>query len=234
MGDLTGLGRLVQHDRKNAEYPMPLMSVPTGVRRRMWNASHVLDQGGTPQCVGYAGWGWLAGGPVVNRPRFTPQDLYRWAQEDDEWPGDGYEGTSTLGLLKALEKRGYIDQYVWAHDAETVVAWILAKGPVLLGTTWYMGMSNPDKNDFLEVSGRDVGGHEWRAIGADRDKRCPDGSRGAVRMVNSWGYKWSDNGRAWVSFTDLDRLIKENGEAVTATEIRVAMFSDIKITTLFA
>ena len=75
MGDLTGLGRLVQHDRKNAAYPMPLMSVPTGVRRRMWNASQVLDQGGTPQCVGYAGWGWLAGGPVVNIPRFLPQDF---------------------------------------------------------------------------------------------------------------------------------------------------------------
>jgi hypothetical protein len=224
-GELAGLGRLIQQDRKNLEHPMPLVQVPSGVRRRMWNSAAVLDQGGTPQCVGYAGWGWLAGGPVVNHPKFSPADLYHWAQDEDEWPGDNYEGTSTLGLMKALKKRGYIEDYVWAHDAETLVAWILTQGPVLVGTSWYMGMSNPDRSDFLELSGENVGGHEWRIIGADRDKKCPNSKRGAVRMVNSWGRGWSDNGRAWLSFDDLDRLIKEDGEAVTATEIKVAVFS---------
>jgi C1A family cysteine protease len=98
---------------------------------------------------------------------------------------------------------------------------------VLLGTSWFMDMSTPDRYGFLHPTGTNVGGHEWRSIGADRDKRCPDGTRGAVRMVNSWGRKWANFGRAWVTFGDLDRLIKENGEAVTATEIRVAMFADV-------
>src|SRR5678809_1811678 len=122
-GELAGLGRLVQKDERNKDHPMPKKLVPSSVRRRMWFAGEVLDQGDTPQCVGYAGWGWLAGGPVVNKPPFSPTDLYHWAQDNDEWPGSDYEGSSTLGLMKALKSKGYIADYVWAFDAETLIAW---------------------------------------------------------------------------------------------------------------
>lgn len=222
VSDLAGMGRLVQKDERNRNFMMPIKTVPAGVRRRMWNAGLVLDQGDTPQCVGYAGWGWLAGGPVINHPRFSPTDLYHWAQDNDEWPGSGYDGSSTLGLMKALKSNGYIDQYVWAYEAPTLVAWILSTGPVLVGTNWYMDMFTPDVHtDFISPTGDLAGGHEWRIVGVDLDKLCPDGSHGAVRMVNSWGRGWSDNGRAWVSIKDLDGLIKNDGEAVTATEIKI-------------
>lgn len=218
--ELAGLGRLPQHDARNRQYAMPRKTVPVEIRRRMWNAGDVLDQGDTPQCVGYAGWGWLAGGPTTNRPAFSPSQLYHWAQERDEWPGTDYDGTSTLGLMKVLRDKGYISEYVWAFDAETLVSWVLTTGPVLVGTWWYLDMANPPYG-FLEARGENLGGHEWRIVGADRDKLCPDDTWGACRMVNSWGRGWGDKGRAWVSFNTLDRLIKEDGEAVTATEIRV-------------
>jgi len=220
---LAGMGRLVQRDRRNLNFQLPLLEVPVAVRRRFWWGGSVLDQGDTPHCVGYAGFGWLVGGPVINKPKFTPDDLYHWAQEDDEWPGESYDGTSTLGLMKALKKQGYIDSYKWAFDSETLVAWILMKGPVLVGTTWFKDMFTPNiHNGFIHPTGDDLGGHEWRIVGADRDKRCPDGSQGAVRMINSWGPGWGDVGRAWVSFKDLDYLIKNNGEAVTVEELKVA------------
>lgn len=220
---LAGMGRLVEKDKRNLDYLIPKLEVPSEVRRRHWWNAGVLDQGKTSQCVGYAGWGWLAGGPTTNNPDFTPKDLYKWAREKDQWEGENYEGTSTLGLMRALKDKGFVSEYRWATDAETLVAWILAKGPVLVGTSWYHDMFMPDiHTGFLHVSGKDEGGHEWRITGADRDKKCPDGSLGAVRMINSWGLGWGDLGRAWISFKDLDKLIKHDGEAVTSDELRVA------------
>jgi hypothetical protein len=220
--DLTGLGRLPQPDKRNLDHPMPTMDVPKDVRRRLWNAGEVLDQGATPQCVGYAGYGWLLGGPVINKKMtFTPTELYHAAQDNDEWPGRDYDGSSTLGLMKALKKLGYLDAYVWATDAETLVRWVLSTGPVLCGTLWTMDMFTPDADDFIEATGEVAGGHEYRLIGADRDKHCPDGTTGAFRLVNSWGRGWSSNGRAWISAATLDKLIKEDGEAVTAVELKI-------------
>lgn len=221
VSELAGLGRLVQKDHRNSQYPMP--RVQTVVRRRMWNAAEVLDQRDTPQCVGYAGWGWLAGGPVVNQPKFTPEQLYLWAQDNDEWPGNDYEGSSTLGLMKALRAKGYVDQYVWATEAETLMQWVLQKGPVVVGTEWRREMFTPRGDGFLEIGGPVDGGHEWRIVGADLDKRVPvecGGGTGAFRMVNSWGRNWGQTGRAWVSAHDLDALIKADGEAVTSVEKR--------------
>jgi len=219
--EFAGLGRLRQWDKRNLAYPLPRKRVPREIRRRMWNAGEVLDQGDTPQCVGYAGWGWLAGGPVVNRPKFTPTELYRWAQERDQWPGTNYDGTSTLGLMKALKDQGYITEYRWALDAETVAAWVLTTGPVVVGTNWHLEMFMPDRDGFIEPLGEIVGGHEWRIVGADRDKVCPNKSRGACRMVNSWGRGWGESGRAWISFQHLDQLIHDDGEAVTSPEIKL-------------
>lgn len=221
VSELAGMGRLRQWDDRNRNHPM-LAAGQGVIRRRMWNASVVLDQGDTPQCVGYAGWGWLAGGPVVQLPTFSPTDLYRWAQDNDEWPGNNYEGSSTLGLMKALKQKGYVKDYVWAFDANTVVDWVLAHGPVVVGTNWYRDMFTPDHEGFLEPSGTLEGGHEWRITGADLDKICSyDNTRGAVRMVNSWGRGWGEQGRAWVSISALDKLIHEEGEAVTAVEIKL-------------
>lgn len=220
---LAGMGRLYQHDRRNLNHILPKVDVPADVRKRFWWGGEVLDQGDTPQCVGYAGWGWLYGGPVTNVPDFTPADLYHWAQAADEWEGEGYDGTSTLGLMKALKTKGYINEYKWAKDAETLVAWILMKGPVLVGTNWFKDMFTPaEPGGFLHPTGENSGGHEWRIVGADRDKPCLGGGTGAVRMINSWGTAWGEQGRAWVSFADLDKLIKDNGEAVTVDELRVA------------
>lgn len=221
---LAGMGRLIQKDKRSlSEHAMPVsLEDASNITHRFWNGGKVLDQGDSPMCVGFSGWGWLAGGPVVNHPPFTPQDLYKFAQDYDEWPGNDYDGSSTLGLMKALKDKGYVGEYVWAKDAETLVAWILLHGPVLVGTKWTTDMFTPDRHGFISPTGKDEGGHEWRIVGADRTKRCSDGSRGAVRMVNSWGVGWGDVGRAWISFKDLDTLIKDDGEAVTVTEIKVA------------
>jgi hypothetical protein len=218
---LAALGRLRQHDQRNADFPLP--KIAASRTSRYWSVGTVLDQGSTPQCVGYAGWGWLRGGPTVNKAMpFTPEDLYHWAQDRDEWPGADYDGTSTLGLMKALKDKGYITEYRWAFDAMTLVNWVLEKGPVLVGTDWFMDMFTPDRFGYLEPTGDNAGGHEWRIIGANLERKDPLGrwKPGAVRMVNSWGRGWGDYGKAWMAIEVLDGLIT-NGEAVTAEEIKL-------------
>jgi C1A family cysteine protease len=97
----------------------------------------------------------------------------------------------------------------------------LTKGPVVVGTNWYDRMFKPEKG-FIRVGGQVAGGHAWLLLGADRSKKCPDGTMGACRMINSWGRGWGESGRAWISFNDLDKLIKADGEAATAKELLLA------------
>lgn len=214
-----GFGRRFSPDERDQNHLIPRRAIQQLPLRKTWSGAKVLDQGNTPQCVGYAGWGWLAGGPILNKPPFTPTDLYREAQKDDEWPGDDYDGSSTRGLFKALTRLGFVSGYQWAFDVEPLIAHVLTVGPVCVGTDWFAGMTEPDAKGFLNTTGPIQGGHEWRVVGADREKRATDGTTGAFRMVNSWGRGWGKNGRAYVSFATVDRLIKRNGEACTAKEV---------------
>lgn len=223
MSELAGLGRLVAQDENDQRYLLPRRPEAAGVTYRYWNVPEVLDQGGTPHCVGFSCWQWLRAGPTVNKPTFSPHDLYHWAQTEDEWPGEAYDGSSVRGGFKAMQKRGYVGEYRWAFDVETVIEHILARGPIVMGTAWYMDMFMPDiRTDYIEPGGQMVGGHAYLLIGANRERVNPiNGDVGAVRIVNSWGRGWSEEGRAWLSFRHLGMLIEDWGEACAAMEIKL-------------
>ncbi len=36
----------------------------------------------------------------------------------------------------------------------------------------------------------------------------------------SWGASYADNGKFWVSFNDMARLIAEGGDAITSVELK--------------
>lgn len=220
MQEPKGFGRRASLDERDRRHLIPRRAIQELPIRKTWSGGAVLDQGATPQCVGYAGWGWLSGGPILNKPKFSPTELYHEAQKRDEWDGEDYDGSSTRGLFKALTDLGFVSGYQWAFDVEPIIAHVLTVGPVCVGTDWYAGMTQPDAKGFLNTTGHIQGGHEWRIVGADREKRCPDGTAGAFRMINSWGRDWAAQGRAYVSFATVDRLIVEqNGEACTAKEV---------------
>jgi len=218
-----GLGRLHAPDPRDRRHLMPHRDV-TVVDHRLWNCVGVLDQGSTSQCVAYSGWKYLTSGPIVNRrPKQTPETIYEECRRNDEWPGEDYEGTSVRALFKVFQTYGYVRSYQWAFDLELVVGHLLNTGPVVMGTNWYRNMFTPHKETgYLEVSGPIDGGHAWLILGAYRSRKNPDGSKGAVRMVNSWGPTWGQHGRAWLTFIDLDRLIREEGEACVASEIKIS------------
>lgn len=215
-------GRVPATDLRDHAYRLPRRRPAPGVRSRTWFSGPALDQGNTSQCVGYSGAHWLAAGPVRNlRDVPSPEACYRAAQQHDEWPGQepDYYGTSVRALFKVLQAQGYIGEYRWAYTAADCAAWVLSAGPMVVGTVWSSGMMDPDAKGFLRPTGSIEGGHAYTLIAANLDKKCPDGTKGALRVLNSWGTDWGEKGRAWISLAEFDVLMREDGEAVTAVEV---------------
>lgn len=219
-------GRLHKPDEGDKKFLVaPVKKVAENIVSKYHYTDLVLDQGYTSKCVGAAGRGWLTAGPVRNMSGMDFHQLYVEAQQVDEWPGaePDYFGTSVRALFKVLKKQGVVSEYNWAFSLEPAVNHVLTVGPMVLGTTWFQDQMEPDKDGFIHAGGKEAGGHAYLMIGAHREKKCPDGSRGAARIVNSWGRSWGENGRAWISFNDLSALIADQGEAATATEVKAAV-----------
>lgn len=177
---------------------------------RSWRYGRLLDQGGGPQCVGYSWAAWFLCSPISQLP-MQPEGIYRFAQHEDEWVGNNYDGSSVRGAAKALTFTGHITEYRWAFNVDTVVNYILEKGPVVLGTNWYAGMEDGLR---MTASGRKLGGHSYLAYGANQ-------KRETISIRNSWGSEWGRNGNGTMGFGDLERLLREDGEACTAVEARI-------------
>lgn len=188
---------------------------------RHWVTGKVLDQGDTPYCVEYSGRQWLSAHPVFNAWNEPTGTLYHECQKNDEWDGEDYDGTSVRALFKVLQNRGYVKSYGWAFDNDTATAWILQNSPMVFGTDWYSDMMEIDKHGFIHATGTVEGGHAYLIHGTNRRKRCPDGSIGAHRIINSWGKAFGDGGYAWISYVDMERLISNNGECATAIELKL-------------
>lgn len=207
-----GLGRIQIPDERDRGFLMSAAVAEAPKRRwRYWNANGWWgDQGATSQCVAYSLLHMVADGPVTTKgvadPVMPPRDLYQAAQRIDAWPGENYDGTSVRAGAKVLQDAGWISEYRWAWDVDTVVRALLDAGPVVVGTTWHDDMFTPDGRGFVHATGRSAGGHAYVLNGVNTDREV-------VRLKNSWGREWGLNGHAWLSFRDLEQLIKDYGEA---------------------
>lgn len=213
-----GLGRKVAPDHRDMNHPMrALLSVDAPKKPfGYWHGGMFLDQGPTPQCVEYSWHHFLQTGrirPSGKYPYWTPGSVYPEMQKIDEWPGEDYDGTSVRAGAKMLWAMGYINEYHWAWDLETVIDAVTRLGPVVMGTNWYSDMFEPDSRGRVKLGGYQAGGHAWLIDGANR-------KQGLIRAKNSWGRAWGLNGRFWMPFEDLERLINEDGEACIATEVQ--------------
>lgn len=167
------------------------------------------DQLDTPHCVGF-GWAALLHASPI-RQWIAPAGIYRLAQLCDEWEGTDYDGTSVRGGAKALQLLGAIDLYAWTFDAQECADYVLGVGPMVLGTDWYEGMSEPNGAGVLSLDGDLEGGHCYIATGYNaRTER--------FRIKNSWGREWGQNGYAYLRLADLQTLLDADGEACVATE----------------
>jgi len=211
------LGRLYAPDPRDQYHLMAtvLAEEQPLLRSVSYRSWHVLDQGQTPSCVGHGWRAWLDGAPVMDKSGPTALNIYYEAQKVDEWPGEGYEGTSVRAGAKVLFDLKYINEYVWAFDEPTIRKWLLSNsGGVVIGVNWYQNMFSPDPQGFLNVNGTLAGGHCLWVRGYNRP-------RDAYRLQNSWGTSWGQNGQAWLRSSDMARLIAEEGEVCCGTEVRL-------------
>jgi len=221
-----GLGRLPAIDPRDRLHLMTAPRAATIDRRsRHWITGAALSQGDLPHCVAYSGEQFLISSPVRNKFYKTPRELYDECQRHDEWEGEGYDGTSVRALFRVLRSAGYIESWQNAFEIDVVARHLLTTSPVILGTNWDQAMFTPftfgtDKATFIRRGGGVMGGHAYILVGINLDRKCPDGSVGAVRILNSWSAAWGDKGRAWMSLKDASSLISEFGEAITSRELK--------------
>lgn len=196
----------------------PLMQVrkrlfPFGYK--VWDVDRILDQGETQHCIGFAFAGFGNTEPIFsNFSNHEADALYYVAREYDGLPIDEY-GTTLRSGAKAFRKAGRIDAYAFTRSVNEIAEWIFEKSPVVVGTHWYSAMMETDAEGFVSPEGYLMGGHAWTIIGCD--------FRGLFNRhfigLNSWGEKYGANGRFKIRAGDLARLLRHNGEAVTAVEL---------------
>lgn len=219
-----GLGRLFIPDERDRAFPAQLVLPKKAAAVKPYKYHNQSgwwgDQGDTPHCVGYSIAHWLEDGPITHAgiaPVLNPyNDIYRRAQDIDEWPGTDYDGTSVRAGMKAAQERGYVHSYYWATTIDEIVQCISNVGPVVVGTVWTHDMFFPDpKTGIIRPTGYESGGHAYVLNGYNLKKRL-------FRIKNSWGRLWGLEGNAWISFDDFKILLDNWGEACIAVEKKPA------------
>lgn len=233
---LYGMGRLPAPDERDQAFPLKAILGRKPKRRtKPWDRPRVLDQGGSGTCVGHAWRLWLEMAPHLHPPDYgiDAYTIYRRAVLLDEFrrndreaeiadPDQLQHGTSVRAGAKAMLDAGYIGEYRWAYDAATVADFVTRTdgSPVVMGTNWYGGMTEPDPRDGrVTLRGGNQGGHAWLIRWFDRDAMTFTG-------VSSWGPDWGIDGQFVIRYEDLERLIAENGEACCGVELATTTLAD--------
>jgi hypothetical protein len=209
-----GMGRgLIYHDPMSKLFRAVPRGADLPLRDRTWRRGLPYDQGNTSSCVAQTAKGILntalmsAKLPYYKRSHLSTDYIYAMAQQNDEWPGEAYDGTSALGAMKALADTGIIKEYRWCFGVQDVLQTLSNIGPVGIGINWKSGMWDTDGNGFIHATGPNEGGHEVELIGIDLKERCVIG-------MNSWGQSWGVKGRFKLSWDDLGVVLDDSGDAV--------------------
>lgn len=207
-----GMGRgLVNHDERSKRFRAVALTTETELRTRSWRRGSAYDQGVTPECVAFTGKGMVntvphsARFPYRVRSQFDPHAWYPECKRRDEWDGEDYDGTSGLGLCRYLLEIGVIPAYYWAFGLHETLLTLSHVGPVGFGAMWTDGMMDPDADGWIRATGGDVGGHEVEVTGVNVVDR-------SVTITNTWGAGWGRNGRARLSWDDLDDRLAAYGD----------------------
>jgi len=191
---------------------MPVYALAEPPREQTWEfPAEPLDQMETQHCVGFsmAGFG-------INLPIYTPytnEDGHEFYYMCKILEG---EPTAELGCFIrsaaiVLKNLGLIDAYAFAPDVPSLLWWIVNRSPLMVGTVWTDEMNTPNSSNIISIGGRQLGGHAYLINEVKGDY---------IRIQNSWGAEWGDNGKAYISITNFEKLFAAGGEAITTVELK--------------
>lgn len=177
----------------------------------------VFDQGQIGSCTANAALGCLATDPYGHAGvKLTEEDavqLYvlETRIDDSQIPGRyPAQDTGSTGpwSMKALEQEKKIRSYVHTRLVHTALR-LLAGGPISIGVTWYQSMFQVDAKGFIvfDPSTQVAGGHQVCVVGCDVEHQ-------RIRVRNSWGTSWGQDGHAWLSWKAFDALMGDGGDVV--------------------
>lgn len=243
------LGRVPSYDERSRAYRVrDLLVARAEVRHELHPrpASPGLNQSGPAcdgaygdsGCVGFSHITALDASPHRRRPPFGRDaacELYRAAQDNDDWPGRDYGGTSVLAGCQQSLTRGWIKGYRWigagSQRAEDDLSETLRfLGTVICGTRWLNSMFDPRPSGLLEVApdSGEAGGHAYALISHRYAALPGEGPQklDVAVLQQTWGPWWGVSwygvgGHAFIKLEDLFAHLlprEHGGEAVYLEE----------------
>jgi hypothetical protein len=204
--------RIPRWDGRNLEYPIrELIGEDVPIKARRWKLPECLDQGSEGACVGF-GWTHELLAEPVRVTGVDPFAVYHRAQQLDDWPGEGYYGTSVLAGAKVIQEMGHLKEYRWAFTVDDILATLVVHGPVVIGVNWHEKMAQPDAAGYIRPIGRILGGHCVCLRGVTQNQ-SGKGGKWAVLGRNSWGRYWGQRGDFKLTTDNLAKLLAAGGEA---------------------
>ena len=146
-----------------------------------------------------------AGGSAQQIAQAYAFDAYDWCRRNDEWSGEAYSGTSVAAGARSMVVSGFWGQYRWTIDVNDMAVAVSRTGPAVIGVDWMTGFFEPDRNNFLNLTGRVEGGHCVLVNGYSTTRR-------AFKITNSWGPGFGRDGTAWIRHDDMAQLLHDGGE----------------------
>lgn len=185
----------------------------------------VLNQADINGCSGWAAANWLNSAVAVgNRRRYNVpvghrasaylhnsdgEAIYSLATRNDsfDWtypPAD--QGSSGLGVGKALKALGVIDSYLWTFSFGQLLAHG-ARQPLLLGLVWTEAMSDPVEGLIRIGSEAGLRSAVDSGMGHEVVLRGVNWPRKLATIRNQWTDDWGVRGEAKIALDELQRLI---------------------------
>jgi hypothetical protein len=224
MSQKYGLGRVpskfdIRDYNLSSYIPKTAFLAPIKPVRKVWDfLSPPLNQGETGHCVGFSMADWGICLPIQdNYTDKDGHDFYYKAKVVDGEPG-AEDGSSVRTAAKVLVQAGKINTYAFASNMNEIKYWILNKGPVIVGTSWFNDMFSPDNNGMVHPTGDLAGGHAY-LLNEFYPNYLGDDCFGFQNSWNGWGL--NNTGKFYMTVEEFNKLFIYDGEAVAATELQI-------------